>query len=181
MDGDGKDSLARTLGRGALAGLAGTAAMSLAMLAAKKTGLLGKVPPKKITQATLRALGLPRAHRRDDLVTSLAHVGYGMGGGGLFALLARQLRRRQVEVSRSVSSRVLAGAAFGVGVWALSYAGWVPALGIMAPPHRDRPGRPTSMVLAHLIYGAVVGAAASPRDTQSSSGLRLRPPAGAAV
>ena len=42
-------------------------------------------------------------------------------------------------------------------VWIASYVGWVPAAGLMPRPSRDRPGRPTSMVLAHWIFGGTLG------------------------
>ena len=52
----------------------------------------------------------------------------------------------------------LVGAVYGLGVWAVSYKGWIPALGILPPPERDRPGRPVIMVAAHVVYGLVLGA-----------------------
>jgi hypothetical protein len=150
-------SIAHTVVRGSLAGLAGTAAMSVAMLGAQKAGLMGKMPPKKITEAALGALRMDRSAPRSNVLSTVAHFGYGLAGGVLFAAGARRLLPQVRGVGPA------AGAAFGVAVWALSYVGWVPALGIMPPPHRDRPGRPTAMVLAHIIYGALVGGLAAPR------------------
>jgi len=43
-------------------------------------------------------------------------------------------------------------------VWFVSYQGWVPALGLLPPAHRDRPGRPATMLIAHWVYGATLGA-----------------------
>ena len=40
----------------------------------------------------------------------------------------------------------------------VSYSGWLPALHLMPPPEQDRPGRQPSMVAAHVVYGAVLGA-----------------------
>ena len=141
-------SFRKTLVRGAVAGLAGTSAMTAVMVGAKKAGLLGKMPPEKITLAGLRALGLRRSGAGKELLATVAHVGYGIASGVLFAALARKQRLLPAP---------LAGAVFGTTIWAASYMGWVPALGIMPPPRRDRPGRPTAMVLAHIVYGAVVG------------------------
>jgi hypothetical protein len=45
-----------------------------------------------------------------------------------------------------------------LSVWALSYQGWVPALGILPPASRDQPGRQWTMVAAHVVYGVVLGA-----------------------
>ena len=46
----------------------------------------------------------------------------------------------------------------GEAVYAVSYAGWVPALGALPPADRDRPSRQLVMAAAHLVYGAVLGA-----------------------
>jgi len=40
----------------------------------------------------------------------------------------------------------------------VSYMGWVPAVGLMPVATRDEPRRPVVMVLAHGVYGAVLGA-----------------------
>lgn len=140
---------------GAGAGLAATMAMSAFMLAAQRTGFMGKSPPRKITQRTLNRLGVRRSRRADDLTTVTAHLGYGTASGALF--------------NRTVRGRVLPrmpvveGLLFGSAVWVVSYFGWVPALRIMPPPTRDRPGRAGTMFAAHLVFGAVLGALSSRR------------------
>jgi hypothetical protein len=139
----------RTLLRGALAGVAATAAMSAVMFTARKAGLMGKVPPERITEAGLRVLRVRASERSENALSTVAHVGYGAVMGGLFAIAGRTIR---LPVPGPV-----AGALYGLAVWTVSYAGWIPALGIMPPPHRDRHDRQTSMILAHLMYGAVLG------------------------
>jgi hypothetical protein len=42
-------------------------------------------------------------------------------------------------------------------VWGASYAGSIPAVGILPPPDDDRTDRQRTMVIAHWIFGAVVG------------------------
>lgn len=132
--------------RGAGAGLVATMPMSAFMLAAQALGHTGRLPPAKITDAALDAVdAAPSRPTRKGLAT-LFHFAFGGACGAVYALFDRQpatMRRRMAR-----------GVAFGTAVWALSYAGWVPALGIMPPPQRDRPRRPTTMVLAHWIYGA---------------------------
>jgi hypothetical protein len=121
------------------------------MAAAKKAGLMGRLPPEKVTESALAAAGqgdLPKPVRR---ATSLAaHFAFGTAAGAAFAIAHRRLR--------PPSSPIATGVLFGGLVWLVSYAGWIPALGIMPPPGRDRPGRPTSMLLAHGVFGAVLGA-----------------------
>ncbi len=141
---------AGTVLRGMGGGVVATGAMSAVMLAAQKAGFMGKMPPKKITGAALNWLRVRRGETTENAWSTVAHFAYGIGCGGVFAWL-----------NEKTSDRLPApvtGAAFGAFVWMVSYFGWVPALGIMAHPKRDRPGRPTSMLLAHLVFGSVLGA-----------------------
>jgi hypothetical protein len=65
----------------------------------------------------------------------------------------------------------VAGALYGLLVWAGAYKLSLPWLGLMPRPERDRPGRPATMILAHLVYGATLGAmdAAGGRQATSAS------------
>lgn len=139
----------RTLARGFLAGAVATVGMSGLMFAGRRLGLLGRMPPEKITAHALDRLGISRSRKQQDVLASVVHIGFGAGAGALFAPLAR--------AARLPLSRPLQGALFGTAVWAVSYRGWVPALGIMPPPGRDRPGRPEVMLAAHWVYGALLG------------------------
>jgi hypothetical protein len=127
------------------------------MMAARKTGWMGKLPPERITEAGLRVLHVRTSEPTENALTTVAHLGYGTAVGALFSVAARTAR---VPLPGPV-----AGGLFGLLVWAVSYAGWIPAFGIMPPPHRDRRQRQTSMIVAHLVYGSVLGALA--RDDRS--------------
>lgn len=135
---------------GALAGAVATIFMSVLMLAAGRAGLMGMQPPEAITE---RVLGwrsrLPWREDESNLAASVAHVGFGAVAGAVFGL-----------ARRFVPGATLPGAGilYGLGVWATAYLGWVPALGILPPATEDRPGRPASMIAAHVVYGAVLGA-----------------------
>ena len=143
----------RGLVRGTLAGVVATGVMSLLMLGARRAGLLGAMPPQKITARLLDRAGGSRSRETQDAAATALHFGFGGGAGALFGATAARLPLPPV----------LTGIAFGAGVWFVSYSGWVPALGIMPPPERDRPGRPQTMLLAHLVYGGVLGALSRPR------------------
>ena len=157
-------SLGRVARAGAARGLAGglvaTIAMSAVMLGAQKVGLLGRMPPRKITDALLGAVGLrgktPEPARR--ALAAVNHFAFGGACGALFGLAHEVWRVRAPATSgvRGHRAPLLAGLAFGTAVWAVSYAGWVPAFGIMPMPQNDRPGRPTSMVVAHWVFGGVL-------------------------
>jgi uncharacterized membrane protein YagU involved in acid resistance len=136
-------------GEGALSGALATAAMSLFMAAARRAHWLGTPPPKKLTDRLLRRMGLPaRSHHRWAM-TAVNHLVFGAMAGMPFAFLSRRLE--------SEAARLAAGGLYGVAVWAAMYQGVLPALGVMPEPRSDRPGRPMSMAIAHLIYGGALG------------------------
>ena len=134
------------LARGAAAGSAGTVVMSALMLTAGRAGLMGRQPPEAIVRrAGQLTAGEPRGRLADALAVA-AHVAFGAGTGALHALLP--------PTGRPVAR----GAAVGTAVWAVSYAGWVPAVGALPRPTDDRPARQVVMLAAHLVYGSVLGA-----------------------
>ncbi|HEY8291384.1 MAG TPA: DUF6789 family protein [Thermomicrobiales bacterium] len=134
---------------GALGGVVGTAGMSAFMLAAGKAGLVGEHPPDTIAGAALDAVGAQQDEGTQDALAILLHFGFGISCGALFGVLHRRLPFRVPAA--------LHGMVFAFLIWASSYQGWVPALGIMPPASEDRPDRPRVMLLAHLIYGALLG------------------------
>ncbi len=154
-NGNSRSEVPRKLLTGALAGVAGTVVMSAFMAAAQRAGALGEPPPKKLVRRTINRLGFGTPKPVPlGVATAIAHLGFGASMGALFGVLPRASREPLLPDSPAAR-----GALFGLAVWATSYAGWIPKLGLMPSPENDRPGRPTSMVLAHLIYGAVLGRA----------------------
>ncbi|HEU0035872.1 MAG TPA: DUF6789 family protein [Kofleriaceae bacterium] len=137
------------LEQGISAGTLATMPMTAVMLGAQRLGLLGKAPPAKITDAALDAADVPARRSERALATALAHFGFGAAAGAIYSVLR--------PGTPSLARGAIEGAVFATGVWAASYAGWVPALGIMPPPKQDRPGRPASMIVAHWVFGAVLG------------------------
>jgi NAD(P)-dependent dehydrogenase (short-subunit alcohol dehydrogenase family) len=131
---------------GMAAGLAATGIMSLVMLGAKVTGALGEPPPRRLTRRLLSPLGVRPRGRALDATALLAHAAYGACVGGVFSLLPGRFKTQS------------GGRLFGLGVWALNYAGLLPQFGLMPPVRRDRFGRPTSMIAAHLAYGTALAA-----------------------
>lgn len=133
--------------RGAAAGTSATVFMSMVMLGAQQVGLMGGMPPGKITARLLNRGGVRRSGGQQDALATLLHFGFGAAAGAGFGVVA----------PRRVTIRVPAGMAYGAAIWGVSYLGWVPALGIMAPAHRDRSDRQAMMLAAHLVYGAALG------------------------
>lgn len=132
--------------------------MSVVMLAAQKVGLTGRLPPAKITDAMLSVVGARRVvtSPAKKALAAVNHLAFGGTCGAVFGLGHALLARRGPGARGQSRVRIPAGLAFGTAVWAVSYAGWVPALRIMPSPKNDRTGRPTAMVIAHWVYGAVL-------------------------
>lgn len=150
-------SLLRQTTRGAVSSLAASTLMGAVLLAAKKLGLLGEDPPRKLTRKTLDAVGIRARGDQLDAPTAAMHIGYGAMVGAVTGPLLERLESRPL--------RILGGVATGAAVWAVSYAGWIPAIGWMPAPHRDTPpARPWVMLGAHLIFGAALGAALPSRS-----------------
>jgi hypothetical protein len=172
---------------GGIAGGAATIAMTAVMFVLQRGGWLGTMPPRLIVERCLRWAGTSRqtARRVAPWASIPAHLGFGMGQGALFAALlelraSSRLTRaasfpRSQEGSPSQNAAPLVSSAgvpwttggdkptvpsavaFALAVWAVSYSGWIPALDIMRPPGKDRPGRPTAMIVSHLVFGVVLG------------------------
>ncbi len=126
-----------------MSGLAATGTMSGVMWAAQRAGLLGEMPPKKIVRRAASRAPMTASEPLMKLAGTAAHFTYGAVLGGVFAALTH----------RPSAAR---GTLYGAIVWALNYVGLLPALGIMRMPNRDKRGRPSSMIAAHLVYGWVL-------------------------
>lgn len=138
---------------GAAAGAIATLPMSAVMLLAARAGLMGEYPPKTITEQAFEAAGIEPNEDVNDAAATVAHLGFGASAGALFGLLRRRIGMR--------GSPVAQGIGYGLLVYAANYNGWIPAIHLMPPPEDDRPrGRPPSMIVAHVVYGAVLGALA---------------------
>jgi hypothetical protein len=130
---------------GGAAGVAATAVMTAFLVAAERSGVMHSQPPRMIVDRLLPGLD----DRTADRVALVAHAAYGAGAGALHGLLLPRRARRAPS----------AGIAFGLVLWAFGYEGWLPAIGVLPPAHRDHRGRAATMVLAHVVYGAALARA----------------------
>jgi hypothetical protein len=137
----------RRMAVGGLGGAVATAVMTAWMAVGQLTGLHGEQPPKRLVRRLARRAGIAARCGGPGiwLTSATAHLGFGTSCGALYATV----------VPRSTASR---GMAFALGVWAASYAGWIPALGLLPPPGKDNPRRAWTILTAHVVYGAVLGA-----------------------
>ena len=118
------------------------------MLVANRLGWMSKHPPERVVERAAEATETPATHGEVELAASLAHIGFGAAGGAAFGVAASRFALPD-------------GAAvpWALGIWLVSYFGWIPALGILPPPTDDRPGRAWTMLGAHVVYGVALGAA----------------------
>lgn len=138
---------------GALAGLAATAPMSLAMkLMHEQLPPEEKypLPPRQVAEGIAEAAGVNEHLDEDDreAATWASHFAYGAACGAVYGALGGGLKKHGA----------LAGAGFGVAVWAGSYLGWLPAAGILSPATEHPPRRNALMIAAHVVWGLAAGA-----------------------
>lgn len=128
---------------GAIAGVAGTLAMTAAMrrmhreLPHKENYPL---PPREIIDSVAAKADVALG---DDIardVTTAAHFAYGAASGALLG-------------AANVMMGPVSGASAGVGIWLASYMGWIPAAGILKPATDHPPRRNLLMIAAHLVWG----------------------------
>jgi uncharacterized membrane protein YagU involved in acid resistance len=78
----------------------------------------------------------------------LTHLCYGTTFGWLYAVLRPEPAHPLVE-----------GLIFGAGVWAIGYAGWLPAAKLTEPIWRQQASRAIPEVARHALYGVATAAA----------------------
>jgi Protein of unknown function (DUF1440) len=138
--------------RGGVAGFLATLPMTLAMEGMH--ALLPwweryPLPPREITEEMEEVADLRGSpdEPQQVAVTMVNHFAYGSGAGAVYGALA----------PRVSAPPALKGAAFGLGVWSVSYLGLMPALGLLSPA-TEHPGRRNAlMIAAHLVWGSATG------------------------
>lgn len=136
---------------GAIAGMVGTFAMTLAkdlMVSKLLPEERYPLPPREITQDAAERVAGRALEGEEGLVsgTVAAHFGFGVACGMLFTGL--NLHRWWP---------VLSGTGFGLMVWVGSYLGWIPAAGILKPATTHPAGRNALMIAVHAVWGAATG------------------------
>jgi hypothetical protein len=143
----------KSLIRGAFAGTIATALMSALMLAARRLGITGTLPPEKITAKMLRRHGIHADRGQQDALAAGLHFAFGAAAGGAFGVVARRVPVPSVPL----------GIAYGAAIWGVSYMGWVPSMGLMRRADHDQRGRQAVMLAGHLVFGATLGVLAGRR------------------
>jgi hypothetical protein len=134
---------------GALAGLAATAPMTLAMkLMHEQLPPEEKypLPPRQVAEGLAEVAGVNEHLDEEDreAATWASHFAYGAACGALYGAVSGGALGRHAALS---------GAGFGAAVWAGSYLGWLPAAGILTPATEHPPRRNALMIAAHVVWG----------------------------
>ena len=75
-------------------------------------------------------------------------LGYGMTARALYGTLRPRPGKRLID-----------GTALGLGVWAVGYLGWLPALGLMPPVQQQETEQVAGPIVQHVIFGLATVAA----------------------
>ncbi len=133
---------------GAASGAVATVAMSALMGVFDALGIQESQPPREIASRTLASAGV--AHDPEsaphNVFSALTHLAFGAAAGAAYAPIEKRL----------TVPPVASGIGWATVVWATSYLGWLPALGLQPPPRENAP-RLLPMLAAHVVYGAVLG------------------------
>lgn len=135
---------------GAASGLLGTVALSGFRQALWHFGLVYETAPMQVVDRFLEAgelRDLPPTAK--SVLTSAAHFGYGTGAGSVFGMLRKDNKDAPTEAS--------VGAALGLLIWGLGWAGWLPFLGVDRAPWSRNSPRVLLPILDHAFFGAVWG------------------------
>jgi hypothetical protein len=143
---------------GAIGGFSATAPMTATMLALYRRLPLPKqypLPPREIAAKAVQT----HDQNVDSLVTVASHFAYGTAMGAAYAAVT------PIPSQKWGAKGMIAG----LVLWGFSYFLLLPLLRILRPAHRHPPERNLLMVVAHVVWGVVLGGfyATTVRDEQS--------------
>ncbi len=106
-------------------------------------------PPRQITMKAAEVAGVEEHMDEPARVvsTAVSHFGYGATAGAAYPALEEKLP----------GTPAARGAVLGLGVWAVSYLGWLPAAGVLPSATRWPAGRNFMMIAAHVVWGVATG------------------------
>lgn len=111
------------------------------------------LPPSQLTkEVEYRSGAVNRiSWNQHENLTMFSHLAYGGACGSLYSAVSPYLK----------GNPIAKGVLFGLGVWGISYMGWLPALGFRTAAVRMTPARNAMMMAAHVVWGASLGMAES--------------------
>ena len=160
----------KQIGIGMLAGLAGTAALTGVIRLERKGLPFGQKPhavfPRKVIKKAEHLFGLPGrlSKTSETAATHASSFAYGTAMGSLYGWWA----------SKVVASPWVTGPVYGLFLWGIGLAGWLPAFGIERVPWKKSPVQAAMPIIAHLIYGVVAAAVLRIAEEQERAARRER-------
>ena len=152
---------------GAIAGIAGTIAMTSAMARLHRRlppAQRYPLPPREIVETVAAKAGASLADETAKDATTAAHFAYGAAAGAAIG-------------AATVRPGARGGAAAGVAIWMASYLGWIPGTSILKPATLHPRGRNVLMIGAHVVWGLATARAMRElvlaRETMLRSGSLL--------
>jgi uncharacterized membrane protein YagU involved in acid resistance len=134
--------------RGSVAGFIATLPMTAVMQALYQqlpTSERYPLPPEEI-EIKMIEQGLLKRHLDNpthQTVATAAHFSYGSATGALYGLIEDRLP----------FAPIVKGCLFGIGLWASSYLGWLPAMRVITPATEHPARRNALMIAAHIVWG----------------------------
>jgi len=128
---------------GAIAGIAGTLAMTSAMARLHRRLPRAErypLPPREIVETLTATAGAPLDDEAAKDATTAAHFAYGAAAGAAIG-------------AATVRPGASGGASAGVAIWMASYLGWIPGTGILKPATLHPRARNALMIGAHVVWG----------------------------
>ena len=130
---------------GAARGAIGAMSMTGARALAAQFGLLDTgTPPESVAKQGVPQLMRSVPSEMRPAVVNVMHIAYGAGGGAVYSLMPRWLRRRRYS-----------GPVFGMLLWLGYLAGVAPMLGLRIERQRSIPEWGL-LAVDHVLYGLVV-------------------------
>lgn len=152
---------------GIIGGLAGGTVMQAAMMMGQRTGMIETPVPLKIERQLEERAGIDEktTPQQEQMLAMGEHMmisaAYGAGYGALQQTLGLPA--------------LPGGAIYGLGVYALNFAGLGPALGLMPGPWREEPMTVGRRMMMHAIYGTVTALVADQMRPRVEEQLETQP------
>ena len=130
------------------------------------------LPPQQITVNAFNSAGLDDDLSRPQLeaLAMINHFGYGTAMGSMYGLLTS---------ARQPASQLSTGVVYGLGVWAVSYLGLLPTLGLYRSAIKESAERNLLMLTAHIVWGGALGLLTEVATYRADQGLTANKRSGA--
>ena len=134
---------------GAAGGAGGTVVLSALRSALREVGLVYETAPMQVVERLEQADLIADRPVAKRALALAAHMAYGTGAGSALGALRRGPDDAVTEIA--------VGAALGVLLWGVGWAGWLPILGADRAPWSYHNPKVLLPILDHAVYGAAWG------------------------